>query len=210
MRRLGQFGVGVTAMVVVAFVGAPLASATSGDPVGGGTARTVSGTGPVPLLMGVQITFNGVPSAGNPILTHLSTQGYSFDGAHFHTIDSPTICIAGGCADDGTIYIGEEEGGLGQPFTMTRDTGGKFKLKHVSLAQFFQDDAAASAGGYPNATVVTLTGTKAGGAQVSRSFTPPDTGFATFNLPKSFKGLVSVKFSANGAFGADDIRIQQK
>ena len=158
----------------------------------------------------VVVNFNTVASSGNPMLTHLSTAaGYNFDGNHFHTIDNPRLCNLGGCVSNGTTYISEEEAGVGQPFTMTRGTGGTFSLAKVSLAQLFGDDLAAANGGVPNATSVTLTGTLSNGEILTATFPPPDVGFASFTLPRNWKHLVAVQFSANGGFAADNIKVFQ-
>lgn len=181
---------------------------TEGDAVGAGSgpARTVADRGLSPA-QALTISFNDVPSSGNPELTHLSTDGSSFDGVHFHTIDTPGLCGFGGCLSNDTIYIAEEEGGVGQPFTMTRPSGTTFKLARVELGQLFNDDAAAAAAGSPNATAVTLTGTLSGGGTLTRSFQLPDFGIFSYPVPRNWRNLVSVRFAANGAFAADNIKI---
>ena len=147
------------------------------------------------------ITFDDVPGTGNPTLTSLTTQGYTFTSTHFHAVGEPLLCKFGGCVDNGTVYINEEAGGIGGPITMTSATGANFTLTGFAGAQPFLDDAAAAAGGFPNATTVRVVGTLAGGGTVSASFALPDTGFQTFTLPSTFTNLSSATFSGLTASG---------
>lgn len=149
------------------------------------------------------ITFNTVPSVGNPVVTVLTTDGYTFTSGHFHTVDSPGICVFGGCVDNGTIYISEEAGSLGLPITMARSDGTPFTLNGIDGAEVFIDSAAAIAGGFPNAFTLDLEGSLSGGGTLSISFALdglkdgaggiPD--FQTFLLPPTWTGLASVTFS---------------
>ena len=124
---------------------------------------------------------------------------------------SPGICLFGGCTSGSTPYLAEEAGSLGRPITMTRPGGKAFELKSLSAAQNFNDDAAAAAGGFPNATAIYLVGTQAGGAQLTATLALPDTGFASYKL-KDFKKLESVTFYGNnagntGGIAIDDIAV---
>ncbi len=149
------------------------------------------------------VTFDSVPSGGNPILTSLTTQGFTFTSGHFHTIDTPTMGSFGGDVANGTIYIAEEAGALGLPITMADAGGQPFTLSSFDGAEMFIDSAAAAAGGYPNANQINVVGNLSGGGTVSAMF-PLDgiadgvggaADFQTFTLPTSFKNLTSVTFS---------------
>ncbi len=149
------------------------------------------------------VTFDSVPSVGNPILTSLTTQGFTFTSGHFHTMDSPTIALFGGAVANGTIYIAEEAGSLGVPITMAEAGGQRFTLSSFDGAEMFLDPAAAAAGGFPNANQINVVGSLWGGGTVSAMF-PLDgiadgaggaADFQTFALPASFTNLTSVVFS---------------
>lgn len=151
------------------------------------------------------ITFDSVPSVGNPILTTLTTAGYTFTSGHFHTMDNPSTASFGGAVDNGTIYISEEAGALGLPITMAPTGGGTFSLVGFDGAEQFIDSLAAAVGGYPNADLIDVTGYLSGGGTVFASFAldgikdglggAPD--FQTFLLPATFAGLDSVVFSGS-------------
>jgi hypothetical protein len=167
------------------------------------------------------VTFDSVPSVGNPILTTLTTQGFTFTSGHFHTIDSPTIASFGGDVDNGTIYISEEAGALGLPITMAEAGGQPFTLMSFDGAEQFLNAAAAAAGGYPNANQINVLGNLFGGGVVNTSFAldgiadgaggVPD--FQSFALPASFTNLTSVTFSgalvtgAPGGIALDNINV---
>jgi hypothetical protein len=149
------------------------------------------------------VTFDSVPSVGNPILTSLTTQGFTFTSGHFHTIDSPTLASFGGDVANGTIYIAEEAGSLGLPITMADAGGQPFILSSFDGAEMFLNSAAAAAGGYPNANQINVVGSLWGGGTVNTMF-PLDgiadgvggaADFQTFVLPASFTNLTSVVFS---------------
>src|SRR4051812_26798343 len=116
----------------------------------------------VPAQAGVTITFNAVPSASNPILTTLTTDGFTFTSGHFHTVDTPGIALFGGGADNGTIYIAEEAGGIGSPITMTPVGGGTFDLTSVDGSRSFLDGSSAAAAGIPNADFLSVVGNQLG------------------------------------------------
>src|SRR5215510_7853183 len=102
------------------------------------------------------VTFDGMAGADDPTpLTSLTIteQGntFIFTSEHFHAMAQPE-CLFGGCVANSTVYIAEEAGSLGRPITMTREGGAPFTLTSFAGAQMFVDDAAAAAGGFPNAT----------------------------------------------------------
>jgi|RhiMethySRZTD1v2_1073278.scaffolds.fasta_scaffold1546049_1 hypothetical protein len=143
------------------------------------------------------ITFDAVPSSGNPILTHLSTDGFDFDGLHFHTVDT----FAGGLVSNGTIYLASEsESDLGRPITMTRAGGGTFTLNRFDGAETFYLSptwfsilvTGVQSGGGVLSTLLTLDGIADGGGGVAD--------FQTFAL--NWTDLVSVTFDGRLATGA--------
>jgi hypothetical protein len=149
------------------------------------------------------IDYEDVDGAGNPTLTNLTTTAtdgsmWTFTSVHFHAVGDPGLCIFGGCADNGTVYIAEEAS-LGGPITMVSASGAPFSLRGFDGAQLFNDDAAAAAAGDPNATSVVATGTFSGGGTDTQSFALDDVGFKTFTF--SWSNLVSVTFSGTIAGG---------
>ena len=158
------------------------------------------------LLAGVSasaatITFDLVPSSGNPILTTLTTDGFTVTSGHFHTVDSPGIISFGGAVNNGTIYIGEEAGSLGLPMTLVQALGGQFALTSIDGAKLFLGNAAAASGGFPNADTLNILGNLNGGGTVSASFSLANA-FQTFFLPGTFANLDSVVFSGSLFTGA--------
>jgi hypothetical protein len=158
------------------------------------------------------LTFDEQNGTGNPIVTSIVSGNFTFTSAHEHIIGEPGICLFGGCVSNGTTTIAEEAGGVGQPITMAVTGGGEFKLKWVDAAPLFNDSAAASIGGVPNATQVYVVGTTSGGGTVSATLVlngNPE--FQSFKLPSDFKNLVSVTFYGNnasntGGFQLDNIK----
>jgi hypothetical protein len=149
------------------------------------------------------VTFDGVNGAGNPLLTTLSVteQGQTlvFTSGHFHAIGDTTLCLFSGCVSDGTVYIMEEAGVLGQPINMSR--AGGFNLLSFQVAQPFIDDVAAANGGFPNATTVIIVGHLTAGGTVTATCPIPTTGFGNCSLPGSFSNLASATFSGTTATG---------
>lgn len=159
------------------------------------------------------ITFDSVPSAGNPEITTLTTQGFLFTSGHFHVIGDSFATLVG----NGTVFIAEEAGALGLPITMARVSGAPFSLLSFEGAE----DFVAPQINYPIADFIDVLGTRAGGETVSASFALdglrdgvggiPD--FQNFALPDTFLNVSSVVFSgrrANGGAGAialDNIRV---
>jgi hypothetical protein len=171
--------------------------------------------GKIALLMGILvlisvtsseaavITFDSVPSVGNPLLTSLTTQGFTFTSGHFHTVDNPGGCVFGGCVTNGTHYLAIDGPalGFGLPVTMALAGGGTFSLNGLDGDKLFMDDAAASAGGFPNATEIDVTGSLFGGGTVFAALhLSGGAAFQTFTLPGTFTNLTSVVFQGN----ADD------
>jgi len=151
------------------------------------------------------ITFDGVNGTGNPILTTLTVteQGQTvvFSSGHFHAVGSPATCSFGGCVDNGTVYIQEEAGSLGQPISMAMSNGSTLTLYGFQVAQPYNDDAAAAAGGFPNATTVQIVGNVATGGTVTATCPIPTTGFGQCTLPGTFTNLTRVIFSGLTATG---------
>jgi hypothetical protein len=162
---------------------------------------TVLTVGLLPLGAAV-IDFNSVPSSGNPIQSpSLTTQGFVFTSAHFHTVDSPGTCGFGGCVTNGTIYLAVDGPALGFPIVMTASGGGAFSLNAFDGDKLFLDDAAAMGGGFPNATSIGLLASVNGGGSLSTSFLLNGTSsFQHFTLPGSWTNLLSVTFT--GVTGA--------
>lgn len=148
------------------------------------------------------INFDSAPGSGNPIITSYAESGFTFTSSHMHTVDSPTICLYGGCVDDGTTYLSEEAGSLGGPITMSSTNGSAFNLLGFDGAEVFLDAAAASAGGFPNANMINVVGTLMGGGTVSALLSLDGLAdgaggiadFQSFNLA-GFTNLSSVVFS---------------
>lgn len=165
------------------------------------------------------ITFDSVPSTGNPILTTLTTDGFTFTSDHFHTVDSPSICTFGGCASNGTIYIAEEAGDLGLPITMSRSSGLPFSLAQFDGAEAFVTNNSS----YPNANYIRLDGILSGGGTVNATFTLDGiidgagglADFQTFLLPGAWTNLASVTFSgalftgSPGGISLDNLVVDQ-
>ena len=148
------------------------------------------------------ITFDTVSGAGNPQMTTLTTQGFTFTSGHFHAIGDPSLALFGGDISDGTVYIAEEAGGLGQPITMTEVGGGAFTLNGFDGGPNFMDGAAAAAGGVPNASEIDVVGTLFGGGPVRAALTLNGTSsFQTLSVGGSFVNVTSVTFSGKSVTG---------
>ena len=175
-------------------------------------AAAVLGLSTASVSQASTITFNGVPSSGNPILTTLTTDGFDFNGDHFHTVDN----TAGVLVSNGTIYLASEsESDLGRPFTMTRSGGGTF-----SLAQF---DGAETFFASPTWALITVNGIQQGGGLLSATFTLDGIAdglpggvadFQTFAL--GWTNLTSVTFDgrlvtgARGGFSIDNLLVRSR
>jgi hypothetical protein len=166
--------------------------------VGSALAASVIAAGPV---MADIITFDAVPSSGNPILTTLTTGGFIFSSGHFHTIDSPTICSFGGCtAGNGSIYLAVDGPPLGFPITMTMVGGGTFNLDSAQLAQLWNDSAAAAAGGFPNADHIEMIGSNGNIVTLSGATTT----LTTLSAGGLLNGITSVTFEGFGPMNQAD------
>jgi hypothetical protein len=166
------------------------------------------------------VTFDAVPSSGNPIITILTTDGFTFTSGHFHTVDSPTIANFGGSVANGTIFIGEEAGSLGLPITMANSLGNPFSLVGFDGAEAFLNSTAAAAVGYSNASNIVLNGVLFGGGTLSATFALDGikdglggvNDFQSFLLP-AWTNLSSVTFSGltdaggHGGFALDNIDV---
>src|SRR5215475_5657339 len=158
------------------------------------------------------ITFDSVPSVGNPIrTTPLTTDGFTFTSLHYHIIDTPSVCL-GGCVSDGTNYIAVDGPTLGFPLVMTEAGGGTFSL--ISLDAAKELLTIGGLPGFPDAITFDVSGSLSGGGTVSAYFTLPSEGsFGNFVLPATFTNLTSVTFSgtapgtSDASWGADNIRV---
>jgi hypothetical protein len=139
------------------------------------------------------ITFDSVPSSGNPILTTLTTDGFTFTSGHFHTLDTRL-----GFVDEGTIYIAEEAGSLGLPITMARSSGGVFDLTGFDGAEVFVTPNTS----FPDADILRAVGSIFGGGTITATFTLDGIrdglggvrDFQTFVMPAGWTNLTSVTF----------------
>lgn len=161
------------------------------------------------------ITFDAIPTpGGNGYFfgtgggySAVLTDGFTFDTpslSHGHVIDSPSSC-SGGCADNGTKYLGGDMPGL----IMTRSNGGTFSLNGFDGAEAFT--------GLSVPTSIDLVGTLFGGGTVFASFALDGIndslgGLADFqSFMLSWTNLTSVYFTApmgtapGGWFGVDNI-----
>jgi hypothetical protein len=146
------------------------------------------------------IDFEGVPSAGNPIRSGtLTVDGFDFTSDHFHIIDSPGICLFGGCVSP-EQYIWEEAGPLGLPITMTKSGGGTFSFDGFDADQAFNNSTAAAAGGFPNASFFDVFITFGGGGTTLLSFGGDNApSFQTFGV--GLNNVVSAVFSGRSVTG---------
>jgi hypothetical protein len=170
------------------------------------------------------ITFDTVPGAGNPSLSDLETEGFSFRAGlgHFRVIGQPTLCSFGGCVDNGTVYIARDpEGGSNPSTSIGMSSTALFfaVLKELSFdcSPLFLDDAAAAAGGSPNAEVIEVRVISICGPLCDRTtqHTISNDGFRriVYTLPPDTFGVLGVSFigktasGAPGAFALDNILI---
>ena len=168
------------------------------------------------------IGFEGTSGTGNPIAISYTETDYNFSSSHMHIVGSPSVCLFGGCTTSSTgQYLSTEAGAIGGSLTLSNSSSTPFSLVSFDGAELFLDGNAASTGGFPNATTISVVGVKADASVVTASFdlgaadAPgfTDTGdFQTFYLPSSFSGLVSATFvgyvcAGLGAFGIDNINV---
>ena len=141
------------------------------------------------------ITFNGVPAPAfppNPTVVLTQDGGFDFSSNHHHDIFVPAACGFGGCPDNGTPYIGEEDGDLGDDITMSRTGGGTFSLLGLDVSEAFLNASAAAAFGLPNADLLLITASNGSAFQ-----TPLDgvAGFQTLSGLIGFEDVTWVTFS---------------
>lgn len=146
------------------------------------------------------IDFNTQDCIGNPIVTDVVDQGFTFSSDHFHVLCAlPAIT-------NGTVTIGHEGAGLGLPIHMTR--GSAFSMQAFDGAQLFASPDAA----YPDATHIDVVGTYSGGGTVTSTFSLVTGTFTTYTFGAEWTDLVSVAFngyvvggSANAGYQLDNI-----
>ena len=147
------------------------------------------------------ITFDQLPPSGNAIQSGtVTTQGYNFTSPSFHVIDQPSLC-AGGCVDNGSMYLAVVGPGLDSPVVVTNASAMPFSVSALDAAKLFLTPGGIT--GDPNADTLDLMGTLTGGATLSASLTLPAEGvFNTFNL-SGFTGLTSLTISGTGGGSSD-------
>jgi len=136
----------------------------------------------------------------------LITNGYNFDVEHIYTlhghlINNPAAC-AGGCADDGTQYLGGNMANL----MMKLVNGAPFSVMSFDAAKAYYT--------YNRPSKIVVDGIFAGGGTISQTFTLPSDNFGSFTLV-GFTGLSKVTFrgaDANGTpgdlwIGVDNIAV---
>jgi hypothetical protein len=161
------------------------------------------------------IDFDSVP-AGAPIVSSYSEDGFTFTSSHFHTISSGAACGSGGCADNGSGYIGEEDGSLGDDIYMARDDGGVFSLAGFDAAELF----ISAPSSYPNANWIEVVGDLFGGGTVMATFfldgivdgAGGSADFQSFFMAADFTNLIGVTFAGltydgTGGLALDNIRV---
>lgn len=161
------------------------------------------------------ITFDSIAGSGNTPQTSLTTQGFTFTSDFsFYTIRSPGSVNLGGAISDGSVFISDVAGGLGQPIVMAANDGAAFSLSSLYGSKLFVNSTTAANGGFPNAASLGITGYLTGGGTVSATF-GLNGSFQQFFLPSTFTGLSSVVFFGvldsglpGGAFSVDTITMQ--
>lgn len=140
----------------------------------------------------LDVTFDDLMSAGNPLVTVLDTHGYRFTGA-FRTIDTPGgIFVSNGSA----VYLAQPAGRPG--ITVSRADGGPFGLYEFEAAGLIASPAAGSS----NAQQVSLIARQAGGTMLGASFGfDRRAGFSHVTVPSSWSNLQFVTLSGLTAAG---------
>ena len=161
------------------------------------------------------ITFNNLSVFGNPETSEVQEAGFRLVSSHFHIVSDP---IAYDGPDNGTLYIGEEDGILGGDITLSELNGATFRLNFFDVAELFVNEPF----DFPNATSVRVTGLQSTGAIVIASFVLDGLNdgagagidFQQFFLSSVFQNLVSVTFSGirnaslSGGIGLDNINVE--
>ena len=148
------------------------------------------------------IDFNTYPGAGGngTILGTISTNGYNFSSTHAHVLTDPNGCV-GSCASNGTIYIG------GDMSDLTMDMGGAaFSVGSFDFAEGFSS--------LSTPTTLTVEAFFVGGGMSTQNFAFDGVfdgsgalvDFQGLNL--NLSNLTSLRLSANGYFGVDNIDTQ--
>ena len=105
------------------------------------------------------VTFDDLPVSGNAIQTFVSSDGFDFNGGHFHIIDSPDSRVV----DNGTQFLAAEAAnGLGKAVTMTQVGGGLFSLDGLDVAEVWRSGESLN-----DFFQVSLTGNQFGGGVLS-------------------------------------------
>jgi hypothetical protein len=152
------------------------------------------------------IDFDNIPPSGNPELTSFAVGDFRFTSGHFHSITEP----AGGSyalVDNGTPYLFQDGGPVGQPITLSRADGLPFALLSIDLGEGFLDDLAAGVDGFSGATTVEIiTTTNAPATPIAHVITLDSirdgagglADFQSFTLPAEFCNVTSVTFHGHG------------
>ncbi|HEY3282064.1 MAG TPA: hypothetical protein VGN26_07285 [Armatimonadota bacterium] len=154
------------------------------------------------------VDFEDQNGAGNPIVTSISSGGFTFQSPHFHVIQGdglgePGVFLA---ADGTKAYIGEEGANLGRAFTMTKTGGGSFDFGGFDGAELWINPPA----GYPNAVAIYVTAQLAGGGFVNQTYTLDGIidgpgGAADFqHFTANLAGVTSLTFSGLGPTGGPE------
>jgi len=109
------------------------------------------------------VTFEDLPSSGNPFLVTENSGGMTFTSAHAHVLDPADTRLA----NNGTNSIGAEAASnLGRPLDFGLTGGGAFTLNSVDVAEFWQ-----ASSGLSDFMDVIFTGNQSGGGVLSLTFT---------------------------------------
>jgi hypothetical protein len=158
---------------------------------------------PSAAAVALDITFDDVTSAGNPLVTMLDAHGYRFTGP-FRTIDTPGSTLA---SNGSAVYLGQEASG---GITVTRADGGPFALYEFAAAGLHVPPSPS----LPNATELKVVGLRIGGGLLNATYELSGLpSFVHFSVPSSWADLQAVTFTGllfaatPGAFALDDIGV---
>jgi hypothetical protein len=153
----------------------------------------------------LEITFDDLVSAGNPMLAAVETSGFRVAGPALHTIDTPgSLYVDGGSA----VYLAQTDGAAGEGLTLRRLDGAEFDVYDFAAGRLFT-----SATGGPSAAQISLLGLGVGGATLSATYELAAAGFASFGVPSTWSHLEAVVFQGvlpgggAGAFALDDVGV---
>ena len=134
----------------------------------------------------IDITFDDLVSAGNPLVSAVETSGYRVAGPALHTIDTPGSLYV----DSGSpLYLAQVDASAGAGLTLRRQDGAAFDLYEFAAARLFT-----SATGGPNAAQVALLGLGLGRTTLSATYDLAAAGFAQFVVPPIWSQLEAVVF----------------